>query len=330
MLRYLVGFMLVLMPLATLAADDDGPTFVESIDYTLEQPFGGYATVASFSQYLQLLYQFALGIVGIIAVVLIMFGGLRWVAAAGNESAIGEAKEIIVSAVTGLAIALLSYMILGFLNPETLKLNFSVQNIPIGAFNGIDISELKKCTEAPFTGNTCIVSGSNTSKNCDELVCSEIGLYNQEYCRGIACSDSTKCYPTPSEPTKSYTCQPPACGKWVESCVTNFESSRQHSGESEDELRQKCNCGYYKTTLMQVVAESTDPWTYDADERSYFSQFCNEDRSNADWVQFWTDAGEAEAANKLIWNCATAEYNPAGMNCKYEQSAAGLSACTAP
>ncbi len=125
-----------------LAADDCGdlgegidnaPEYVAgpTESYTLEQPFGGKATVANIGEYIQTVYQFALGIVGIFAVVLIMFGGLRWVAAAGNESVIGEAKEIIISAVTGLVIALLSYSILAFINPQTLSTDVTVFKIPI-------------------------------------------------------------------------------------------------------------------------------------------------------------------------------------------------------
>ncbi|MBI4407397.1 MAG: hypothetical protein HY565_02750 [Candidatus Kerfeldbacteria bacterium] len=98
--------------------------------YSLEQPFAGEDSVKNIGEYIQLVYRFALGIVGIIAVVLIMFGGLRWMAAAGNESIITEAKEIVTSAVTGLVIALLSYVILAFINPQTLDLSVSVFKIP--------------------------------------------------------------------------------------------------------------------------------------------------------------------------------------------------------
>jgi soluble lytic murein transglycosylase-like protein len=109
--------------------DEYVPGPVES--YNFEQPFGGVASVKNIGEYIQLVYQFALGIVGIIAVTLIMFGGVRWIAAAGNESMISEAKETITSAVTGLVIALLSYTILAFINPQILKTDVSIFKIPI-------------------------------------------------------------------------------------------------------------------------------------------------------------------------------------------------------
>jgi hypothetical protein len=119
-------------PGSAQADEADADPYVRSpvSAYTLEQPFGGVSSVKDIGEYIQLVYQFALGIVGIIAVVLIMLGGLRWVAAAGNESAIGEAKEIITSAVTGLVIALLSYTILFFINPQTLQTGVDIYKIP--------------------------------------------------------------------------------------------------------------------------------------------------------------------------------------------------------
>ncbi|MFA6475560.1 MAG: hypothetical protein WCV88_05180, partial [Patescibacteria group bacterium] len=46
--------------------DEYVPGPVES--YNFEQPFGGVASVKNIGEYIQLVYQFALGIVGIIAV----------------------------------------------------------------------------------------------------------------------------------------------------------------------------------------------------------------------------------------------------------------------
>ena len=97
----------------------------------LEQPLGGSTSVANVGEYIQLVYNFALGIVGIIAVVLIMFGGMRWISAAGNEQTIGTAKEIIVSALIGLFLALFSYSILVFVNPEFDQLDVAVLQIPV-------------------------------------------------------------------------------------------------------------------------------------------------------------------------------------------------------
>jgi D-alanyl-D-alanine dipeptidase len=99
--------------------------------YSLEQPIAGASSVATIGEYIQLVYQFAVGLASIIAVVLIMVGGLRWIAAAGNESAITQAKEMITSAVLGLIIAMLSYTILLFLNPTLLDIETKIAKIPL-------------------------------------------------------------------------------------------------------------------------------------------------------------------------------------------------------
>ena len=140
-LGLLVGA-LALMPQVSLAAADCADDYGEASltfeyvvgpddAYELEQPFGGTTSVTSIGEYVQLVYEFAVGLVSIIAVVLIMIGGVRWIAAAGNESAITEAKEMITSAVMGLIIAVLSYTLLLFINPQLTEIETSIAKIPV-------------------------------------------------------------------------------------------------------------------------------------------------------------------------------------------------------
>jgi hypothetical protein len=64
-------------------------------------------------------------IAGILAVVVIMYGGLRWATSAGNEQTISTAKETIISAIVGLLLVLGSYVILNFINPELVNLKYA-------------------------------------------------------------------------------------------------------------------------------------------------------------------------------------------------------------
>ncbi len=57
----------------------------------------------------------ALGLVGIILVVLLMYAGYLWMTASGNDEQIGQAKNIIRNAVIGLAIILSAYSIVSFI-----------------------------------------------------------------------------------------------------------------------------------------------------------------------------------------------------------------------
>ncbi|OGF21050.1 hypothetical protein A2Y83_01815 [Candidatus Falkowbacteria bacterium RBG_13_39_14] len=50
-----------------------------------------------------------LGFLGIVAVVIILIGGFKWMTAGGNEDQVGEAKKWIYSGVIGLLIILSAY-----------------------------------------------------------------------------------------------------------------------------------------------------------------------------------------------------------------------------
>lgn len=55
-----------------------------------------------------------LGLLGIIAVIMILVGGFQWMTAAGNEEKVEKAKKIISAAIVGLIIILLAWAIVNF------------------------------------------------------------------------------------------------------------------------------------------------------------------------------------------------------------------------
>lgn len=57
----------------------------------------------------------AMGLLGIVAVVIVIFGGFKWMTAGGNEEQVGEAKKWILSGVIGLAIILSAYALANFI-----------------------------------------------------------------------------------------------------------------------------------------------------------------------------------------------------------------------
>jgi len=56
----------------------------------------------------------ALGLLGIVAVVIIIIGGFTWMTAGGNDEKVGEAKKWIFSGVIGLAIILSAYALANY------------------------------------------------------------------------------------------------------------------------------------------------------------------------------------------------------------------------
>lgn len=75
------------------------------------------------SQYIVSIYKYIVGIAAILASIMIMIGGFIWLTSAGNPSRITQAKEFIVGALTGLFLALFSYLILFTINPQLVQNN---------------------------------------------------------------------------------------------------------------------------------------------------------------------------------------------------------------
>lgn len=107
-------------------------------------------------EYIIGIYKYAISIVGILATIVMMIGGFMWLLAGGNPSKISEAKSWISASLTGLIIALSSYLILYQINPnlvkfEALKVKFvkpeeaAVGAGTCGGFNAINAGP---CTDS--------------------------------------------------------------------------------------------------------------------------------------------------------------------------------------
>src|SRR3989344_2383459 len=112
------------------------PLFVfAQSEYTLLEPLtnpsGGTVTSTSdLSNYLQFAFQFTIGITGVLAVIMIILGGIRYLstdAISGKE----EGRSMITGAIGVLLLAILSWLILNTINPDLLKFNV----IPSSSFN---------------------------------------------------------------------------------------------------------------------------------------------------------------------------------------------------
>ncbi|MBI4133685.1 C40 family peptidase [Candidatus Uhrbacteria bacterium] len=84
----------------------------------IASPEAGSLYVSYLPEYISAVYSYLVGIAGIFAVAMIMYGGMKWIFAAGDTGKIGAAKETIYQSVIGLILALGSYLILITLNPD--------------------------------------------------------------------------------------------------------------------------------------------------------------------------------------------------------------------
>ena len=103
--------------------------------------------------YIQAWYGFTLGVVGILATIMMMFAGFKYLTSRGNGKAIGEAKDLMVSGISGVVIAFLSYTILSLISPQLLIIH--IPAIPtIKDNSGIDISAQQNSPGWTSSGST--------------------------------------------------------------------------------------------------------------------------------------------------------------------------------
>lgn len=81
----------------------------------------GCVSISWLASYIAVIYQYGIGLAGILAAVMILVGGFLWVSSFGSPDRISKAKEFITGALTGLLLALFSYLILFTLNPNLVK-----------------------------------------------------------------------------------------------------------------------------------------------------------------------------------------------------------------
>ncbi len=84
--------------------------------------FGGKRSFANIGEFIQVIYRYSISIIGIIAVVMIIIGGVQWMTSGGSKDGVMSGQKKITASVTGLIIAALSYVILNTINPALVNL----------------------------------------------------------------------------------------------------------------------------------------------------------------------------------------------------------------
>lgn len=85
--------------------------------------YGAAAAASSPGAFIANIYIFALIIGGVLAFGVVVFGGVKYMASAGNPSGQSDAKEWIEAALLGLLLLVGAYFILSVVNPQLLNLN---------------------------------------------------------------------------------------------------------------------------------------------------------------------------------------------------------------
>lgn len=132
----------------------------------LQVPIGGVTEVSGeggFGTYINNIYRFVIGAVGILAVVMIMWAGFLWMTARGSAEQVSKAKGYMSGAVIGLVLALGSFLILATVNPDTLKLEW-----PGMGQAQVEAAKFKSCEELNLepSGRRCTQDSECCSGRC--------------------------------------------------------------------------------------------------------------------------------------------------------------------
>lgn len=168
-------------------------TVCNSPTIKLEVGVGSASSVKGMANYIVIMYEFIISIIGVLSAIMIMYAGIMWAAANGNSEKIGNAKQRLVNAIVGLVIALASFLILYTINPNLINISEPCPDdllIPASASG-----EWTKCT-----GSASGCSSVDYCKYTGGCSCDAIG--DVQYCRPIGqkvipkagvCKDSTNC-----------------------------------------------------------------------------------------------------------------------------------------
>jgi len=114
--------------------------------------------------YIKAVYDYRMAVVGILAAIILMGGGLLWLTSTGNESRISKAKELITGGLSGLVLLLSSWLLLNTINPNLLK------------FKPIITQVVRR---EVFDSGCCLINNKvsfKTKKLCNE----KNGIYDKE------------------------------------------------------------------------------------------------------------------------------------------------------
>ncbi len=154
-----------------------------SLNYTpLENLPGFEGQSGDFATYFGNLYKLALWIVAISALFMLVVGGFLYLSSAGNTSLLGTAKKTIYSALIGLVIALISWLLLDTINSDLTNLKLTGLTGAIGAN-----SSTSSTSATPASGDT-------NKSGCEALkyvtVKEQCNLASSELVKILSCMES--------------------------------------------------------------------------------------------------------------------------------------------
>lgn len=111
--------LLVVLTLVMIAAP-----FVVDAQYRDPNPGGtGLPADTKLSEFILNIINIALGVAGLVAVLFLIIGGFRYITSAGNEEASEQAKKIILNAIIGIVVIILSFVVVRVIGQALINKN---------------------------------------------------------------------------------------------------------------------------------------------------------------------------------------------------------------
>lgn len=181
-------------------------------------------------EYISGLYKYSIGIIGMLAAVVIMYGGILWIVAGGNQSTVGEAKKWIEGALVGLFLAFGSYLILYTVNPSLTVFNpISVKMINVTKMDDLPKFPEENITNGSMPDSATVVAstkvvGNPGGKQLSAVMTASVQEAGQQMATegfgGVIITDGLRSVEgqlkamkdnCPAKATRSSDCTPPTC-----------------------------------------------------------------------------------------------------------------------
>jgi len=153
------------------AAATGNPTIPFTPEIPILELFSGEKQIsgASIGEYIRSVFVLFIWTVGGLAVIMVVFGGVKWIAAAGNPGRIQDARETVTNAIIGLILALSSIVFLNTINPALT--NFSSLSVkPVSPCVINFLSEIVQESGTPIESAACPSAGRGVV-GAPDLVC---------------------------------------------------------------------------------------------------------------------------------------------------------------
>lgn len=82
----------------------------------------GYVSSTLLAKYIEAIYNYGLGIGGVLATVMLMVSGLIWLTSAGDSGKIDQAKKLMTGSIVGMVLLYGAFLLLNTINPDLVKM----------------------------------------------------------------------------------------------------------------------------------------------------------------------------------------------------------------